>query len=146
MSRSTSEWIGRNDDTPVPPRVRARVFAAKGGRCHRCSRLIDAAGGEGWTCEHLIALINGGKNAESNLDITCSWCLPIKNAEDVAEKSRVYHKAAKNIGVDLRPSRKRIKSRGFAKAPPQRSASRPIEHLDNRRKIVEPAKVEGTSA
>jgi 5-methylcytosine-specific restriction endonuclease McrA len=127
MSRSTEEWRGKTDDTPVPPRVRARVFAAKGGRCHRCTRLIDAAGGEAWTCEHLVALINGGQNHESNLDVTCSWCLPIKNAEDVAEKSRVYRKAAKNIGVDLRPSQRRIQSPGFRKAGPQRSASRPIE-------------------
>lgn len=124
MSRSTSEWIGRNDDTPVPPRVRARVFAAKGGRCHRCTRLIDAAGGEAWTCEHMVALINRGQNRESNLDVTCSWCLPIKNAEDVAEKSRVYRKAAKNIGI-RKPSR--LKGQGFPRFPPQHSASRPIE-------------------
>lgn len=124
MSRVVKEWIGKTDDTPVPPRVRARVFAAKGGRCHRCTRLIDAAGGEAWTCEHMVALINRGQNRESNLDVTCSWCLPIKNAEDVAEKSRVYRKAAKNIGI-RKPSR--LKGQGFAKAPPQHSASRPIE-------------------
>lgn len=124
MSRSTGPWVGKTDDTAVPPRVRKRVFDAKGGRCHRCTRLIDAAGGESWTCEHLVALINGGKNAEVNLDVTCSWCLPVKNAEDVAEKSRVYHKALKNIGI-RKPSR--LKGQGFRKPPPQRSASRPIE-------------------
>lgn len=124
MARTVTEWIGRSDDTPVPQRVRVRVFAAKDGRCHRCGRKIGA--GQPWTCEHLVALINGGKNCESNLDVTCSWCLPLKNAEDVAEKSRVYRKAAKNIGVDLKPTRKRIRSPGFRKSPAQRSASRPI--------------------
>jgi 5-methylcytosine-specific restriction endonuclease McrA len=126
MSRSTAEWTGRSDDTPVPPRIRAKVFKDKGGKCHRCSRIIDAAGGERWTCEHMIALINNGQNRESNLDVTCAWCLPIKNAEDVAEKSRAYRRTAKNIGVDLKPSRKRIQSAGFRKAAPQRSASRPL--------------------
>ncbi len=123
MARSTNEWIGKTDDTPVPPRVRHRVFKAKGERCHRCTRLIDAAAGEAWTCEHLIALINGGENRERNLDVTCSWCLPIKNAADVAEKSRVYRKAAKNIGI-RKPSR--MKGQGFRKPPGQHSATRPI--------------------
>lgn len=126
MSRAVAEWIGKTDDTPVPPRVRKRVFDAKGGQCHRCTRLIDAAGGETWTCEHMVALINRGQNRESNLDVTCSWCLPIKNAEDVAEKSRVYRKTAKNIGIDLNPRRKQIQSAGFRRPPPQQSASRPI--------------------
>lgn len=124
MSRAVAEWIGKTDDTAIPPRVRMRVFTSKVGKCHRCSRKIGA--GEAWTCEHLIAIINGGANRESNLDVTCCFCLPVKNAEDVAEKSRVYRKAAKNVGIDLRSSRKRIQSRGFDKSPGQHSASRPL--------------------
>jgi 5-methylcytosine-specific restriction protein A len=124
MSRAVPEWTGKTDDTPVPPRVRKRVFESKGGKCHRCTRLIDAAGGERWTCEHLIALINGGENRERNLDVTCDWCLPAKNAEDVAEKSRVYHKGFKNIGIR---KRSRLKGQRFQKSAPQNSASRPID-------------------
>jgi len=45
------------------------------------------------------ALINGGANRENNLDITCDWCLPEKNAEDVAEKSRVYSIRSKHVGA-----------------------------------------------
>lgn len=99
MSRSVAEWIGKTDDTPVPDRVRVRVFTAKGGRCHRCSRKIGISAGEKWTCEHLIALINGGENRERNLDVTCRWCLPEKNAEDVAEKSLIYRRRKKHIGI-----------------------------------------------
>ena len=95
MARAVDEWIGKTDDTPAPPRVRLRVFDAKGGRCHRCSRKIAA--GDSWTLEHLKAIINGGANRESNLDVTCDWCLPVKNAEDVAEKSKVYQTRAKHI-------------------------------------------------
>lgn len=97
MPRSVDEWIGKTDDTPVPPRVRARVFAAKAGRCHSCTRKIAA--GEPWTCEHMVALVNGGANRESNLDITCDWCLPAKNAADVAEKKIVRRKRAKHLGI-----------------------------------------------
>jgi 5-methylcytosine-specific restriction endonuclease McrA len=102
MSRAVPEWIGKTDDTPVPPRVRLRVFLAKGGRCHRCTRKIEH--GQAWTCEHMKALINDGQNRESNLDVTCDWCLPVKNAEDVAEKSRVYRKQRKNY-EGRKPSR-----------------------------------------
>lgn len=97
MPRSVEEWIGATPDTPVPPRVRLRVFEAKHGRCHRCTRNIAA--GEAWTCEHMIAIINGGENRERNLDVTCSWCLPAKNAEDVAEKSKVARVRRRHAGI-----------------------------------------------
>lgn len=103
-ARSLPEWIGETPDTPVPPRVRVRVFDRCGGRCHRCTRKILT--GEKWTLEHLKAAINGGANRESNFGVTCSWCLPDKNAEDVAEKSSVYTKRAKFLGVELKRKRK----------------------------------------
>lgn len=109
-ARSVPEWIGKTPDTKVPPRVRVRVFEAKGGRCHSCTRKIRP--GDKWTLEHLIALINGGENRESNLGVTCAWCLPEKNATDVKQKSETYEMRAKHIGVDTKPSR-----RGFPKHP-----------------------------
>lgn len=121
MSRSVPEWQGKNDDTPAPPRVRVRVFERCAGKCGQCGRKIRA--GEGWTLEHLIALINGGRNAESNLGVTCDWCLPAKNAADVAEKAKAYAVRSKHI-LPRGPSR--WQSRGFTKAPPQRTATRPI--------------------
>lgn len=121
MTRSVPEWIGRTDDTAAPPRVRARVFERCNGRCHRCGRKINA--GEKWTLEHLIAIINGGRNAESNLSVTCDWCLPVKNAEDVAIKAKSAKVRQAHIGI--RPAPK-MRGQGFRKAPPQRSASRPL--------------------
>lgn len=100
--RSVEEWEGDTDDTPVPPRVRVRVFDRCEGRCHRCTRKIHA--GERWVLEHLKALINGGRNAEDNLCLTCENCLPEKNAEDVAEKADIYAKRSKHI-LPKQPSR-----------------------------------------
>ncbi len=97
MPRSVPPWIGKTPDTPVPQKVRVRVFEAKGGRCHMCGRKIQT--GEAWTCEHVIALINGGLNAEPNLDLTCGWCLPQKNATDVAIKSKSYRVRSKHLGL-----------------------------------------------
>jgi 5-methylcytosine-specific restriction protein A len=104
MSRSVKEWIGKTDDTPVPPRVRDRVFDAKDRRCHACGRQIPPRG-EAWTCEHLVAIINGGANREINLGLTCCNCLPAKNAADVAQKSLVARKRKKDRGIKARRSR-----------------------------------------
>lgn len=99
--RSLDEWHGKDDDERPPPRVRVRVFDRLGGKCHRCTRRIRA--GEAWTCEHLKALCNGGKNVESNLSVTCCNCLDEKNAEDVSEKSDVYQRRAHHLGIETKP-------------------------------------------
>lgn len=109
MPRSVPEWTGRSDDDAPPPRVRLRVFDRHQGRCHACTRKVLA--GETWTCEHLKALCNGGRNIESNLGVTCCNCLPDKNAADVAEKSLVYRKRAKHLGITKPKSR--LPSRKF---------------------------------
>lgn len=96
MARKVPEWIGKNDDHVPPGRVRDRVYDREQGRCHKCTRYIDADGGEKWTLEHVLALINGGANRESNLACTCENCLPAKNREDMSIKkknTRVRYKA-----------------------------------------------------
>jgi 5-methylcytosine-specific restriction endonuclease McrA len=96
-ARSIPEWIGKTPDTPAPPRVRVRVFQRHGGCCHVCTRKIAA--GDRWDCDHVVALINGGENRESNLAPICEWCHPAKTARDVAVKSKTYAMAKKAIGV-----------------------------------------------
>lgn len=101
MARKVTEWVGKTDDTPVPPRVRLRVLKAFGKICAKCTRPLRA--GEPFTCDHAIALINGGANRESNLQpIGDRCCLQPKNAEDVAEKSLVARKAKSNYGIKSR--------------------------------------------
>jgi 5-methylcytosine-specific restriction protein A len=76
--------------------------------------------------DHITALCNGGRNAESNLQVLCSLCHGQKTGADVAEKSRVARKRAKFLGV-APAKRQKIQSRGFDRAPAQRTASRPLE-------------------
>lgn len=101
--RKLQEWIGKNDDQPVPDRVRLRVLERFGNRCDPregsggCGRPIRS--GERWTCDHKIAIINGGANRENNLRPLCSWCDPSKTASDVAEKSKTYERKAKDFGL-----------------------------------------------
>jgi len=87
MSRSVEEWVGPNDDAMPPPRVRIRIFDKYNGRCRICTKKILA--GEYWQSGHIIAIIAGGKNIESNYGPECRNCSKDTTRKDVAEKSKV---------------------------------------------------------
>lgn len=97
MTRAVEEWIGKTDDSPIPPRVKLRVFQAHGGICHIAKRKIMP--GEPWDAEHVKAIINGGENRESNLAPALRDKHPIKTAADMAEKARTYRKRKSNLGI-----------------------------------------------
>lgn len=86
------------------PQERAEVFALRNGICHRCKRKLGPR--DRWTCEHVIALENGGTNEPNNLDVSCEWCEPEKTAEDHAKagKSRRNY-TRQNVHSDFRRSR-----------------------------------------
>ena len=128
MSRAVPEWVGKTPDTPAPPRVRLRVFLKHEGVCHISRRKISP--GEPWQLEHVVALINGGENRESNLAPALTDKHKEKTAEDLAEKSGVYRKALFNAGI--RPP-SRLKGAGFRPSPPQNSATRKSDKIMPRR-------------
>lgn len=97
MTRHVEEWIGKNDDTAIPDRVKVRVFQAHGGVCHISKRKIMT--GEAWDAEHVIAIINGGENRESNLAPALREKHKAKTAQDMAEKAKVYAKRKRHLGV-----------------------------------------------
>ena len=103
MSRSVPEWIGKTSDTPIPPRVRLRIFEAHGGVCHLSGRRIQA--GEPWDCDHVVALVNGGEHRESNLAPALRDKHREKTALDVREKSIVRRKRMKSIGIAAKKGR-----------------------------------------
>ena len=83
---------------------RARVFADRGGRCHRCKRQLYPR--DRWTLEHVIALENGGTNDLTNMDVTCDWCEPEKTAEDHALAGAARRGFAKhNVPKEFQRSR-----------------------------------------
>jgi 5-methylcytosine-specific restriction protein A len=83
--RALPEWQGKDDDTPIPPRVQQRVADRAGYRCENCHVRVPS-GGE---IDHTIALINGGGNRENNLRFLCRNCHQAKSRNDVAEKSKI---------------------------------------------------------
>lgn len=103
-ARSVEEWIGKSSDTPVPPRVRVRVFERNDGVCQcGCTRKIRP--GDRWETDHVIAIINGGENRESNLQTLLGACHDIKTGKDVAQKSRTYDRKKMNLGIKRRSGR-----------------------------------------
>lgn len=97
MSRSTPEWIGKNDNEAIPPRVKVRVFFRYEGRCAKCTRKLSKKDTPQY--DHIVALCNGGAHRESNLQLLCGWHHRQKTAEDVAEKSMIYRKQRAHIGL-----------------------------------------------
>jgi 5-methylcytosine-specific restriction protein A len=100
--RSVDEWVAKNDDQAIPPNVRDRVWTRADGKCAICTRTIDEKLRP--AIDHKIALVNGGKHAESNLQLLCVPCHQKKTKADVAEKSTVYRKRMKDRGL-TKPSR-----------------------------------------
>ena len=97
MPRSLPLWIGSTDDAAIPARVRVRVFERYGGRCHLTGVLIRP--GDAWDCDHIVALINGGRHAEDNLAPALRDKHRAKSAEDVAEKSATYESRKRHLGL-----------------------------------------------
>lgn len=114
MPRSLPEWSGKNADTPIPPRVKVRIFDKYNGKCAHCGRSIH---GRLLACfDHIKALIKGGSNTESNIQLLCSECHAGKTRQDTHEKSVVYRKRIRHLG--FKPKRRLIpgsKGSGFRK-------------------------------
>lgn len=110
--RSVPEWIGRTPDADPPPRVKLRVRdRARSGdgrlRCQSCTRTI--AEGEPAAIDHVVALVNGGENRESNLRLVClKPCHRAKTKRDVTQKASAARKRRK-----LLLSKRKTRFRGW---------------------------------
>ena len=100
MTRAVEEWIGKTDDSAIPPRVRVRVFEKHNGKDYTTGRKIMP--GEPWQLDHIVALINGGEHRENNLAPILVAKHKEKTARDVEEKARVAERRAKHIGIKKR--------------------------------------------
>ena len=99
MPRSVTEWIGKTDETPPPPRVKARIVLAQNGVCACGCGVKVGAAGERIEFDHAKALINGGENRESNLQALRPACHAMKTRQDVAEKAKVASVRAHHLGL-----------------------------------------------
>ena len=105
MSRSVPTWHGKTDNTPPPPRVKARIVTHQDGRCAcGCGMKLGVAG-ERIDFDHITALILGGKNSEDNLQALRQPCHALKTKADVAQKAKESRVRQKHLGLS-KPARK----------------------------------------
>lgn len=100
--REIPEWKGKTDDSPIPARVRLRVFARHGGICHISGLKIGVS--DAWDCDHVLALCNGGEHRENNLAPALRDRHRKKTELDVAEKAKNDRVRKKHLGIK-KPSR-----------------------------------------
>ncbi len=85
-ARAVPVWVGKTPDTPAPPRVKLRVLERFNRRCYLTGALIRT--GDKWDVEHIIALVNGGENAENNLAPALKAPHKEKTRSDMAIKKK----------------------------------------------------------
>lgn len=112
MSRAVEEWVGKTDDSAIPPRVKLRIWQREDGRCYLTGKKIMV--GDKFEYEHKIAFCNGGSNRESNIFLALSAAHKVKTAADRDEKAKVDRIAKKHRGLWPAPVRK-MQSRPFPK-------------------------------
>lgn len=96
------------------------------GVCVVCGQPIDGTRSD-WYVEHIRALELGGEDVESNLGPAHWECKRGKDADDHSRAAKA--KRSKRRGLGITQALKKsppIKSRGFAPAPPQQRARKPI--------------------
>lgn len=95
--RAVPEWIGKTDDTAIPPRVVDRVAERAGGDCQYCRRPVRPPLRA--ECDHIIPLILGGRHRESNLQLLCHECHGAKTKRDVKIKAKVARVRKRELGM-----------------------------------------------
>lgn len=119
--RSVPEWVGATSDAKVPDHVRLRVFRSHDGRCHISGRKIRPA--DEWELEHVIPLALGGEHREANLAPALKDKHKAKSAREMHDKARSDRAAKRHLGIGR--ARGKLRSAGFPKTEPQRTASTP---------------------
>lgn len=107
MTRSVPEWIGRNDDQPAPERVKLRIVNAQRPSpgeppiCSLCG--ISIYDGQGIDIDHIIPLIDGGGNRESNLCAVHRKCHRIKSAREALARAQARGSQKRAYGYQGKP-------------------------------------------
>ncbi len=92
--------------------LRARLFAAQGGRCCWCGLTMDlkGAGGRGITLEHMTPRARGGADVEANLAAACRSCNAARGDLE-ADAFRAARDGWQRRGLPPRPIRRSAPAR-----------------------------------
>lgn len=96
MSRSTPEWIAKNDDSKIPDRVKVRILERENFICHLTGAKIDPVRDQ-FDFDHKVSLILGGAHRETNLFPALREAHRKKTAVEVGIKSKIAKVKKKHL-------------------------------------------------
>jgi 5-methylcytosine-specific restriction protein A len=103
VSRDVPEWIGKDDNATIPPRVKLRVAKRADHKCEICG--VRAERGE---VDHITPVIfstpDNPLNRERNLQWLCINHHKAKTKSDVALKSLVAKRQIRTAGIERVPA------------------------------------------
>ena len=121
--RPVKEWIGKRPESMPGKLVLLRLYSRQNGICAcGCNRVMNL-NRDKIDCDHKLALIDGGENRESNLQLMLHEHHQAKTAAEATVRSEARNHQAKAF---TRPQSK-MQGRGFAKSKPQHRATEPLE-------------------
>lgn len=102
----------------------ARIWLREQGRCYLCGRRLRI-GVDKYQIEHPEALCLGGSDDDADLRVVCDECHKAKTKQDLADKARRDRIVTASWQREDASRTPKIRSAGFRKAPPQRTATTP---------------------
>lgn len=102
-ARALPEWKGKTPDTRPPSNVQLRILARQGGKCAITGHKFRT--GDKKRLDHVIPVIDGGKNWESNLQWLWDDPHKDKTAKEAAARKKVRKRAKTHAGVKAPPKR-----------------------------------------
>jgi 5-methylcytosine-specific restriction endonuclease McrA len=112
MGRAVTEWVGKTPDAKPPKAVIDRLFLRQGGRCGLTGKKIRP--GEKTEADHIIPLKDGGRNAETNLQLVLAEAHREKTAGENSARAKERRIRLKHAGLWPKSARQ-LKGRGFPK-------------------------------
>lgn len=97
MSRTVDEWIGRNDDSIPPPRVKDRIRERQGNKCALTG--VELRPGVKVEYDHIVPLWLGGANSESNLQAVVSEAHKRKTAAEAKVRAKCNRTRKAHLGI-----------------------------------------------
>lgn len=97
--RNIKEWIGRNDDAMPPRSVFDRLWAKQDGKDAITG--LPFKPGDKVARDHVVPLIDGGENRESNLQLITEETHKLKTAREALARAEYRTRRASHRGYDL---------------------------------------------
>lgn len=121
--RPVKEWVGRRPESMPGQLVLLRLYAKQNGICACGCGIVMNLNRDQVDCDHRLALIDGGENRESNLQLLLRKHHRAKTSIENTQRAEGRRHQAKAFAKP----KTSMRGGGFRKSEPQRSATRKIE-------------------